>query len=321
MQYRPFGKLDVEVSVVGMGAASISGEGGGYGFGSITEDHSIALVHQAQDAGINLFDTAPIYGFGMSEQRLGKALTGERRQRAFVVSKSGITWDPNQAVRIDNSPEVTEAMLEQSLRDLKTDWIDLYLVHWPDPKNDIRKTIEVLVQAREAGKIRAFGLSNTHPEDIARASEIAVPEVLQAQFNLFENGPAKTLFPVVSKESMGFMSWGTLDKGILTGRVNANRTFEASDVRSHAPWWTSEDHTPRYRAMEQITPLLEDAKHNGVELALTHVLDHPQTSTALCGFRTPDQLEGVCAAVDHLLPTALLSTAREIAGKAAHSHG
>lgn len=316
MRYRAFGKLGVDVSVVGMGAAAISGEGGGYGFGHIDETESLNLVHAAQDAGINLFDTAPIYGFGMSEQRLGRALKGERRNRAFVVSKCGITWDDQKNVRIDNSAGVTSSMLDQSLLDLGMDYIDLYLVHWPDPKNDIRGAVEVLVQARESGKIRAFGLSNTNLEDLSRASQIAQPQVLQAQMNLFENEPVDSLFRTVEQDSLGFMSWGTLDKGILTGRVHADRKFDEVDVRSHAPWWTSVDHTPRYKAMKSITPMLESAQHTGLELALSHVLAYSETSTALCGMRTLAQLKSACAASDNLLSPELLKQVRTVAAQA-----
>lgn len=316
MHFRPFGKLNFNVSAIGMGCASISGEGGGYGFGDITEQESIQLVHAAQDAGINLFDTAPIYGFGMSEIRLGKALQGSRREKAFVVSKSGLTWDENKSVRLDNSPETTQSMLDQSLVDLQTDYIDLYLVHWPDENCDIRKTVEVLVQAKQAGKIRAFGLSNTNPDELTKASEIGPPQVLQAQMNLFENYPRDTLFTSVKTHQMGLMTWGSLDKGILTGRANPNRTYSKTDVRSHAPWWVNEDHTPRYNAMSEITPLLEEQGHNGVELALGHLLAYPEVSTALCGFRSVKQLEGLLKAIEHLPKEPLLEQCRSIA----HSH-
>jgi len=315
MQYRPFGKLDFNVSTIGMGCASISGEGGGYGFGDITEEESISLVHAAQDAGINLFDTAPIYGFGMSEVRLGKALKGERRERAFVVSKSGITWDDEKKVRLDNRPTTTRTMLEQSLRDLQTDYLDLYLVHWPDENCDIRATVEMLVEAKEEGKIKAFGLSNSNPDELAKASEIAVPEVLQAQMNLFENTPREQLFDFVNEQGAGMMTWGSLDKGILTGRANKERIYDTSDVRSHAPWWINDDHAPRYNAMAELLPHLEDQGHNGVELALSHLFSHPEVSTALCGFRTHKQLEGTSKAVDNLLNASLLTQCQTTAQK------
>lgn len=316
MEYRSFGNLGVEISVIGMGAAAISGEGGGYGFGHISDTDSIALVHAAQDRGINLFDTAPIYGFGVSEKRLGAALQGERRSRAFIVSKSGVTWDDQKKVRLDNSPEETQKMLDQSLKDLGTDYIDLYLVHWPDEETDIRRTVEVLVKAKEAGKIKAFGLSNTNTDELTLASEIAEPQVLQAQMNLFENDPVDALFGSVRERSMGFMSWGTLDKGILTGRVHKQRKFDAVDVRSHAPWWTSVDHTPRYKAMETISPMLTEAGHNGLELALSHVLEFQETSTALCGMRNIEQLESACTAAANLVSPELLTQARSIANEA-----
>ena len=315
MQYRPFGQLDFQVSMIGMGCASISGEGGGYGFGDITEADSITLVHAAQDAGINLFDTAPIYGFGMSEIRLGKALKGERRSRAFVVSKSGITWDDDKKVRLDNSPETTQTMLENSLRDLQTDYLDLYLVHWPDENCDIRKTVEVLVEAKEAGKIRAFGLSNSNPSELAQASEIAPPQVLQAQMNLFEHSPRENLFDFVNAKGAGLMTWGSLDKGILTGRVNQERTFSKSDVRSHAPWWVNEDHTPRYNTMAELLPRLEKEGHSGLELALSHLFAHSEVSTALCGFRSSEQLQGTCQAVENLLSASLLEECQATAQK------
>ena len=313
MQYRPFGKLDFNVSMIGMGCASISGEGGGYGFGEITEQESIGLVHAAQDMGINLFDTAPIYGFGMSERRLGKALRGERRERAFVVSKCGITWDDEKKVALDNSAHTTRTMLETSLGDLESDYIDLYLVHWPDNNCDIRETVEVLVEAKEAGKIKAFGLSNSNPEELAKASEIAVPEVLQAQMNLFENYPRESLFDFVNEQSAGMMTWGSLDKGILTGRANSERCYDKSDVRSHAPWWINEDHTPRYNAMGELLPRLKQQGHTGLELALSHLFSYSEVSTALCGFRNRTQLEGNCSALDRLLSAELLEECRATA--------
>ena len=206
-------------------------------------------------------------------------------------------------------------MLEQSLRDLQTDYIDLYLVHWPDENCDIRKTVEVLVEAKEAGKIRAFGLSNSNPTELAHASEVAIPEVLQAQMNLFEHYPREKLFEFLNEKSAGFMTWGSLDKGILTGRVNPERTFSKSDVRSHAPWWVNEDHTPRYNAMAEILPRLEQEGHSGLELALSHLFSYSEISTALCGFRTVEQLEGNCQALDNLLSDDLLKECQATAQK------
>lgn len=312
MKYRPFGKLDFEVSEIGFGAASISGEGGGYGFGAITEEDAADLVHRSIDRGINLFDTAPIYGFCESEKRLGKALKG-RRDGLFVVTKSGIVWDDRKRIRIDNSPAATIETLEQSLRYLQTELIELYLVHWPDPKVDIRKPVEVLAKAQEQGKIGAIGLSNSNPEDFKKASEIARIEVFQSELNLFVDDPIDSLFPLIREHNVGFMSWGTLDKGILTGRVTEKRQFDPYDVRRTAPWWRKADHTPRYRAMKKIMPILKEGGHTGLELALGYNLGFAECSTALCGVRSTEQLETAINALDNLPEPSVVEHAIEIA--------
>lgn len=316
MQYRRMGRLDAEVSVLGFGGASVSGEGKGYGFGEIQEQAAIDLLRAALDLGINLFDTAPIYGFGLSEQRIGKAFAGQR-DRVFLVSKCGVTWDRHQRVGIDNSPQKTEEMLHQSLRDLQTDYIDLYFVHWPDPNVDIRRTMEVLAKARNEQKIRAIGLSNTSPQEIARAMEIDRVDVLQGSFHLFEGYARDVLFPLVDEHGMGFMSYGTLDKGILTGRVTAEREksggFDPSDIRSHAPWWKEADRTLKYKAMDALRPLLEKHGQSGLEMALGYVLGFTQVSTALCGVRDRKQLESAVAALSHLPDAEFLQEAEEIA--------
>ena len=312
MQYRRFGKTDFSVSVIGFGGAAISGEGRGYGFGSISEAESIVLVHRCMDAGINLYDTAPVYGFGTSEKRLGQALIG-RRDEVFLVSKSGITWDDNKRIGVTNEPDVAKRMLEQSLRDLQTEYLDLYLVHWPDKRVDIRRPVEALSEAQSSGKIRHIGLSNSNPEDIAKASEVAEIAVLQSELSLFHRGPTETLFPIAQEQNLGFMSWGTLDKGILTGRVTPKRTFDRDDLRSSAPWWTKADRAPKFEAMSEIEPLIRDAGHTGLELALGYVLSFAEVSTALCGVRDREQLETALRALDNLPANDVIEAAREIA--------
>jgi aryl-alcohol dehydrogenase-like predicted oxidoreductase len=314
MEKRAFGQLETKVSPIGFGGASISGEGGGYGFGDIAEQEAIRLVQKAFEAGINLFDTAPVYGFGLSEQRIGKAIDPEQREDWFLISKSGVDWDMDKRTRIDNSPSTTLRMLHQSLRNLRTEYIDLFLVHWPDPNVDIRSTMEILVRAREEEKIRAIGLSNFGPKEIEKALEVGRVDVLQHHYNAFERTfVQEQIFPVVERHALGLMSYGTLDKGILTGRVTPDRTFDSSDVRSRAPWWKNSPHHLKYEALDEILPLLESQGHTGLELALGFVLSHPQVSTALCGVRTEEQLNSAIAALNNPLSADLLEEVLEIA--------
>ena len=178
MQYRRLGKSGGKVSAIGLGGASISGEGGGYGFGEISESLAIDLIRYSYEKGINLFDTAPLYGKGLSEQRLGKALK-EVREEVFIVSKCGLTWKPSGRVDHTNDPRVCQRMLEQSLRDLQSDYMDLYMVHYPDPKFDIRVTLEVLARAQREGKIGLIGLCNTNETELALAEEVADIAIIQ----------------------------------------------------------------------------------------------------------------------------------------------
>ncbi len=294
---------------VAFGGASLSGEGGGYGFGSKNEVDAINLVKNAYELGFRVFDTAPIYGFGTSEIRLGKAIK-EIRDDIFVVTKCGIDWDQKKNVAIRNDPKTTLRMLEESLKRLNDDIIDLYMVHWPDQNVDIRKTLDVLTKAQAQNKIRYIGLCNTNLQELALAKEVAKIDVVQNQFNIFENS-AKEMFPQLSSENIKFMSWGTLDKGIITGSVNNKRTFDEHDVRSsETPWWNDEINLPKINQMEKILPFLEDNGHTGLELALSYNMSSFRRDQVkglcLCGAKTTDQLKLLQNAINNSISNELL---------------
>ena len=306
-----FGQLDVEVSVVGFGAASISGEAGGYSFGAMADDQATNLVKAALDAGINLFDTAPIYGFGESERRLGIGLRG-RRDDAFIVSKCGIDYDDQKRVKIDNDPKTTTRMLSASLRRLQTEFIDLYMVHWPDPEIDIRYTMESLVQAQDEGKIKYIGLSNPTVSDLELAHEIGTVDAVQLEASFLQYDGIESLKSQVDIEQYAVMSWGTLAKGILAGTVNRERRFEASDVRAHAPWWLNTDHEPSYRLMERIEPILKSHKCSALGLALAYLLNYGCVHSMLCGMKTQIQLTEIIDALNALPSTELINRLIEL---------
>lgn len=286
---------------IAFGGAAISGEGGGYGFGEISENDSIDLLLEAVEGGIKIFDTAPIYGFGTSEIRMGKAFKNIR-EKVFLVSKCGVTWHENKRVDMNNDPKISQKMLEQSLRDLNTDFIDLYMVHWPDARVDIRKTMEVLSKAKHEGKIKHIGLCNTNLDELNKAFEIDRVEVVQSEFNLFtHNFVREQLFPYLTEKSISFMSWGTLDKGIITGRVDEKRkTYDKSDCRSWAPWWKDADNSAKFEAMKKLWPVLDKNHHTGLELALAYNLSYSELSVAICGAKSSDQLQSLLKAVRNL---------------------
>ncbi len=293
------------------GGAAISGEGGGYGFGDISESESIELLQEAYYLGLRIFDTAPIYGFGLSEKRMGKAFK-KMRENVFLVSKSGVTWHENKRVDMTNNPSVTQAMLEQSLRDLDTDYIDLYMIHWPDDKVDIRLPMEVISKAKLQGKVKNIGLCNTNLADLKKAGEIDRVEVVQSEFNFFQHRASEEIFNFLDENQMSFMSWGTLDKGILSGRVDEKRKFDSSDCRSWAPWWKNADNKSKFDVMKKITPLLENHHHSGLELALAFNLSFPELSTAICGVKNSQQLNSLVKALNNLPSTELLNELLEL---------
>ena len=281
------------------GGAALSSLEGGYGFGNVDDNQSFDALHYCFDSGVKIFDTAPIYGFGESERRLGQAFKGQR-EKIFIISKSGVSWHSNKRVNRTNDPETALKMFEQSLRDLDSDYIDLYMIHWPDENIDIRRPLEILHKLKTEEKIHHIGLCNTTLDDLKKASEIDRIEVVQSEQHFF-NDQDEELMNYLGKEEISFLSWGTLDKGILTGTVTREREFEESDCRSHAPWWkTSHKDKKVYIMQKYILPFLKKNGHTGLELALVYNKSFKNISHLLCGGKTVKQWEGIFQAFDHL---------------------
>jgi aryl-alcohol dehydrogenase-like predicted oxidoreductase len=272
------------LSRLGFGGASLSGEGGGYGFGKMDEQMAETLIKDAWEMGINLFDTAPIYGFGLSEERMGRYLPKE----AFLITKSGVDWHPNMRVNMSNDPKVTEKMLLASLKRLKREQIDLYMIHWPDASVDIRRPLEVLAKYQEKGAIQHLGLCNSHPEDLKKAKEIAHVSSLQSELNIYQT-KAFDLFESDWKNFFS-MAWGTFDKGILTGRVTTDRKFDSTDARSWAPWWSKKEVARKIEQVEKISEVIKDEGISLTQLALHYNLNYFGVNSTLIGFKSRNDI-------------------------------
>lgn len=259
---------------IAFGGACLSGEAGGYGFGAIKEGKE--LIDYALELGITVFDTAPVYGLGESEKVLGKELKS-KRESVQIISKSGVSWHSSGRINMTNNPRVTLQMLEASLKRLDTDYIDIYMIHWPDDKVDIRYPLEVLAAAQLQGKIKSIGLCNTHQVDLALARELVKIDYLQSEFNLFNNGLEK----VDCAEALT-MGWGTLDKGILAGSVTRDRSFEKSDARSWAPWWKKSNWKKKVDFVEKLN-------FDVFETAIAYSLEH--LDYTLIGSKSVEQLK------------------------------
>lgn len=270
---------------IAFGGAAISGEGGGYGFGKMSEKEAENLLHFAWERGIRVFDTAPIYGFGLSEERMGRYLPAE----AVIISKGGVHWHPSRRVNMTNDPGIMEEMLLASLKRLKRDHIPVYMIHWPDPKVDIRLPLAMLKSYQEKGIIGELGLCNTTPQDLEKAQEIADIKVLQSEVNLF-NHQALHQLASTTKITMG---WGTFDKGILSGRVSETRTFEKEDCRSWAPWWNKKEVRQKINKVIALEELLKPHDLSLKQFALHFNLQVKKLSFTLVGSKTTQDLQEV----------------------------
>jgi myo-inositol catabolism protein IolS len=295
MIYRENDAFSKPLPVITFGGASLSGEGGGYGFGPLSEKEAQNLILCAWERGISLFDTAPIYGFGLSEERLGRYLP----QEAMVISKSGVDWHDSKRVNMTNSRKVTEKMVLESLKRLNRESIDIYMIHWPDSKVDIRVPLEVLKRSQDEGKIKHIGLCNTTPEDLYKAQDICRVDVLQSELNLFNQEAFLRIGEEWKKKLT--MGWGTFDKGILTGRVSHDRKFSKEDCRSWAPWWNKKDVLLKIQRTEKLKEILSDYNLSLQYFCIHYSIYYFGVSTCLVGFKSVEDIAQVTSSLQPIL--------------------
>lgn len=303
MEYRDNKLLGRSISRIGFGGAAISGEGGGYGFGAMDETSAEKLIKEVWAAGINLFDTAPIYGFGLSEERLGKYLPKD----AMVVTKGGVDWHTTRRVNMSNDPKIIERMLLESLKRLKRERIDIYMIHWPDKNVDIRRPMEVIRKYQDKGAIAHLGLCNTTLEDLSKAREVGEIVSLQSELNVLNT---KALDQLGEEWKKYFsMGWGTLDKGILSGRVTAQRTFDSSDARSWAPWWNKKEVALKIEKVEKLKTILNDYQLGLTEFCLHFNLNYIGIASCLIGLKNNKDLVELSS---HLQSKISVETIKEV---------
>jgi aryl-alcohol dehydrogenase-like predicted oxidoreductase len=275
----------LQVSRVTLGTWAI----GGWMWGGTEEVESIATIRAALAHGINLIDTAPVYGFGRSEEIVGKALADGLREHALIATKCGLDWHDGKITR-NGSRERILREIEDSLERLKTDRIDIYQVHWPDPSRPIAETARTMRELFEQGTIRAIGVSNFSVEQMDEFRKSSPLHVLQPPYNLFERGIEKEILPYCRKHGIATLGYGALCRGLLSGRMRADTKFSGDDLRRHDPKFQP-NRFPQY--LEAVARLEHFARErygtHVIDLAVRWVLDQGIT-TALWGARRPDQL-------------------------------
>jgi aryl-alcohol dehydrogenase-like predicted oxidoreductase len=278
------------VSRIGLGTWAI----GGWMWGGADDAVSIATIRNAVDSGINLIDTAPVYGFGHSEEVVGKALEG-MRNRAVIATKVALEWPDGQPRRNATAARI-RAEIEASLRRLRTDHIDLYQVHWPDPQVPQEETAAELERQRREGKILAIGVSNYSPAQMDGFRRGARLATVQPPYNLFERAIEHDVLPYAKRNGLTVLAYGALCRGLLSGRIDAGTTFGGDDLRKSDPKFQP-PRFPQYLAAVRALQRFAHERHGKTVLALAvrWILDQGPT-IALWGARRPEQLDGIDAA-------------------------
>jgi aryl-alcohol dehydrogenase-like predicted oxidoreductase len=305
MQYRTLGRTGIKVSPYALGALAL-----GTSIGNPDHDDSARIIHKALDAGINFIDTADVYG--ESEVAMGKALKG-RRDSVVLATKFSrpIGDDPNHQ---GASRRWIMTAVENSLRRLQTDYIDLYQVHRPDPSTDIEETLSALSDLIHSGKVRAVGTSAMPASDIIEAQWVAERRGLerfrtdQPPYSILSRGIEREVLPIAQRYGMGILVWGPLGQGMLTGRV---RKGQQTDLR-RAHIFRHLNDERRIDAVEQLIPLAERAGLPMTHLALAFAIAHPGVTSAIIGPHTMEQLDDLLASADVTLTDDILDQIDEI---------
>lgn len=295
MEYITLNNSDLEVSRLCMGGCPM----GGYGWGDVQEKELIDAVHTALDNGVTIFDTADTYGLGQSERTLGKAL-GDKRKYVVIADKFGVRAGNGPTI-YDNSPEYIRQALELSLKNLGTDYIDLYQVHYRDEKTPLVVVIETLEELKKEGKIRYYGLSNIHEANFDEIRPYIGKIVsVQDEYSLACRKNEKDLITLSSEYQISPFTWGSLGQGILTGKYDKTASFASNDRRSRDVYvnFHGEKLLKNLNIVEVMKPMAEAHGKPISAVAIRFILDWLKDSVVLVGAKRPDQILGNIEGLD-----------------------
>ncbi len=288
MEYALIGDTGIKATRVCIGTWAI----GGWMWGGSDESEAVAAIQAGLKKGLNIIDTAPAYGFGLSEETVGKAISAFDRQSVYISTKAGIEWKEGRVFR-NSSPERIRQEIEDSLRRLRTGYVDIYHVHWPDPLVPVEETAGAMDILFSQGKVRAIGVSNFSVEQMERFRQVAPLHVCQPPYNLFERGIEKDVLPYCRENGIPVMAYGALCRGLLSGSMRPDSVFSDGDLRRIDPKFQQPLFGRYLKAVDELAHFARTRYQKTVlELAVRWVLDQG-VDVALWGVRNPGQLEPV----------------------------
>ena len=288
-----FGKTDLQVSPLVLGTWVT----GGWAWGGADEKESLAAILRALELGIDFIDTAPVYGFGKSEQVVGKALKEWGRQKVVVATKCGLEWDAQERIRRNSSPQRIMQEVDDSLKRLGADCIDLYQIHWPDPAIAFEDSMKTLLKVQELGKIRYIGVSNFDRDRLQEIMQHGTIYSLQPPYNMFEREAEKELLPFCMENGIATLAYGGLCRGLLTGKFKGDERFPKGDLRDSDPKFKPDQFKKYVSAVDEIKPIAASYGKSPAQFALRWALHQPGITCVIAGARTPKQSEdnaGAC---------------------------
>ena len=309
MEYVKVTGLNREVSRIGLGTWSI----GGFMWGGTDEREALKTIRAALEHGITLIDTAPVYGLGSAEELVGRALAQYgKREQVIIATKVGLEWRKDQVFRNSSRARIMNE-IDDSLRRLQTDYIDIYQVHWPDPLIPIEETAAAMHELYKQGKIRAIGVSNYSLEQMNLFQQAAPLHTAQPPYNLFERDFERDVLPYCRTHGISTLTYGSLCRGLLSGKMKLDTEFQGDDVRKIDPKFQPPRYAQYLKAVERLDRFAQENYGKGVlELAVRWTLDQPFVTVALWGARHPEQLTPIADVTGWKLDTPALKTINEI---------
>ena len=300
MKRRLLGVTGLEISVVGFGAWAIGGGGWEWGWGPQDDADSIAAIERALELGVNWIDTAPIYGFGRSEEVVGRTVA-KMSEKPYIFTKCGLEGRNGTGVN-ELKAATIERQCEDSLRRLGVEAIDLYQIHWPDPDEDVEEGWAACVALLSAGKVRHIGVSNFNIAQLERANAVATVETLQPPYSLINRGVEDEILSYCAAEGIGVIAYSPMGSGLLTGAFSVERVaaLPEDDFRSHVPHFQEPELSRNLAATERLRQVGERHDASPGAVAVSWVLRDPVVSGAIVGLRRFDQVGGILPAAGEL---------------------
>lgn len=315
MKFKKVAQIAEKISAVGFGCWAT---GGSSVWNGTTDQDSIDAIQRAIDLGINFFDVAPVYGFGHAESVLGQAIQ-KRRDEIFLATKCGLVWDTQNHVTNNLTAGSLFREVDDSLRRLQTDHIDLYQMHWPDPATQIEDSMAALLQIQSTGKIRYIGVSNFSAELTRRAMAVGPLASYQGLYNMLERNPDSyhtipltyrteaEILPLCHNHGLAFLPYSPIFQGLLTGTFKAEGNFDANDARAHNPKLNGERFKPYFEMTEKLKGFAQEIGHPLTQVAINWLIYQESVTSVICGAQTIAHVEENAASADWELTPAMMA--------------